>query len=159
MFFRTCNLENCLNHKRIKQRPTCKTKPNLITNACDALREWIKRVERVLRLFSWQLWINALTFSSLLHPEASVCHGMCMAWSLLKPWLSDCFTVRPALFLRSPLANYPNCTWDTKTFPSLWESAKPKVQHLACQTGSALNDILCKKQCICREHLCPLVRK
>lgn len=64
MFFRTCNLENCLNHKRIKQRPTCKTKPNLITNACDALRGWIKRVERVLRLFSRQLWIKALTFSS-----------------------------------------------------------------------------------------------
>ncbi len=116
MFFRICNLENCLNHKRIKQWPTRKKQKQIESNACDALRRWVKRLESGLRLFSRQLWIKALTFSSLLHPEASVCHGMCMAWRLLKPWLRDCFTARPALFLRSPLANYPNCMRD-KNFP------------------------------------------
>ncbi len=136
MFFRICNLENCLNHKRIKQWPTRKKQKQIESNACDALRRWVKRLESVLRLFSRQLWIEALTFSSLLHPEASVCHGMCMAWRLLNPWLRDWVTALlwdlgsvPQEPSGNKLSQLPCET--NNIFPSLMRiSPKPKVQHL-----------------------------
>ncbi len=118
MFFRICNLENCLNHKRIKQWPTRKKQTNRIKCMwCleEVSKAFGKRFEAVL--------LTALNRSPdfFISPAS---RGLSLSWHVhgleiaeaLTERLSDCFTARPALFLRSPLANYPNCMRD-KNFP------------------------------------------
>lgn len=111
----------------------------------------MKKVERDLSLFFWPELCDSFESKHWLFHLSCVLRArfvMVCAW-LGVCWSTDWVTALLWDQLSSSGAlrqTFPNA-WDTKLSPVSKNQQRPNppIQHLACQKGSALNDILCKK--------------